>query len=143
MTKLLFLDFDGVLHPNFSRASEYFNRVDILMGALGEEIQGLEVVVSSSWRFHYPIKEILSRLPNELKSLVVGFTPEVEPGRHQRYREIQTYLRLCRIGFDWRALDDAPSEFPDGCPQLIVCNGRVGVDHDSAAHLREWLRGRS
>jgi hypothetical protein len=101
------------------------------------------VVVSSSWRFHYPIKEILSRLPNELKSLVVGFTPEIEPGRHQRFREIQTYLRLSRMGSDWRALDDALSEFPDGCPQLIVCNGRVGIDRDSAAQLRKWLKGES
>jgi hypothetical protein len=47
----------------------------------------------------------------------------VEPGRHQRYREIQAYLGS-RLGqHEWRALDDAQNEFPNGCAELIECDG--------------------
>ena len=59
MNKLLFLDFDGVLHPNFSREKEYFNRIDLLLEALVGNTSGLEIIVSSSWRLHFTFAEIL------------------------------------------------------------------------------------
>jgi hypothetical protein len=34
MKKLLFLDIDGVLHPNFSQEGEYFSRASYLVDAL-------------------------------------------------------------------------------------------------------------
>jgi len=140
MNKLLFLDFDGVLHPNFSQGRDYFSRVDILMEALGLHAAGVEVIISSSWRFHYTLGELFSFLPEELRRLVSGATPEVEPGPHQRHREILAFL-IGRSGHpDWRALDDDLSGFPKDCPELIVCDGKIGIDNDSAQGLRAWLR---
>ena len=64
----------------------------------------------------------------------------VEPGRHQRYREICAYLKSHRDRADWRALDDAVNEFPKGCVELIDCDGRVGLDDGNATRLRVWLQ---
>ena len=140
MSKLLFLDFDGVLHPNFSHERDYFCRVDLLMNTLGNESRGLEVIISSSWRFHHSFNELLGYLPQALQKIVSGATPEVEPGRHQRYREICAYLIQYEHVTDWRALDDDLNEFPKDCKKLISCNGRVGLDGGSANQLNDWLK---
>jgi hypothetical protein len=138
--KLIFLDFDGVLHPNFCQEGEYFSRTGCLIEALEGFADRVEVIISSSWRFHWPADVLLQKLPAALAPLVVGFTPEVDPGRHQRYREIHAYLKYRRGHVDWRALDDAETEFPKGCAELIRCDGRTGLDDTTAARLRLWLQ---
>ncbi len=140
MSKLLFLDFDGVLHPNFSQERDYFCRIDLLMDALGSEISGLEVIISSSWRFHHSFDQIVGYLPQALQRIVSGATPEVEPGHLQRYREICAYLLQYNRVPDWRALDDDVNEFPKDCKKLVSCNGRVGLDEGSANQLNDWLK---
>jgi hypothetical protein len=139
MNKLLFLDFDGVLHPNFSLGGDHFSRVDILMDVLGSHAAELEVIISSSWRFQYPFDVVLGFLPEELRRLVSGATPEVEPGRHQRHREILAFLNWRKGQPEWRALDDDLGGFPKDCPELIVCDGRVGIDSGSTQRLLSWL----
>jgi hypothetical protein len=139
MNKLLFLDFDGVMHPNFSQGQEYFSRADLLVEALNGHANGLNIVISSSWRFHFSFEAILNRFPQQLRDLVAGATPEVEPGRHQRYREILAYLKQYSVIADWRALDDDIAGFPLDCRQLITCDGLVGLDSKSALRLRHWI----
>jgi hypothetical protein len=140
MSKLLFLDFDGVLHPNFCPERDYFNRVGLLAEALSDRRGDLQVIISSSWRFHIAFDELLARFPREMRQLVSGATPEVEPGRHQRYREIGAWLSLCKAGTEWRALDDDLAGFPPDCPELIACDGLVGIDRFAADRLSDWLR---
>ncbi len=91
--KLLFLDFDGVLHLNFRQEGEYFSRTSYLVDALDGFAGDVEIIVSSGWRFHWPKDVILQMLPKAIAPLVNGFTPEFEPGKHQRYREICGYLK--------------------------------------------------
>jgi hypothetical protein len=141
MKKLLFLDFDGVLHPNFSLEREYFSRMGYLLDALDGVIVNVEIIISSSWRFQWPEDVLLQKLPKPLSSLVTGVTPMVEPGRHQRYREIQTYLSSRSDQLNWRALDDAANEFPEHCTELIGCDGRIGIDEAIVMRLRGWLHG--
>jgi hypothetical protein len=142
MKKLLFLDFDGVLHPNFSLEREYFSRMRYLLDALDGVAGDVEIIISSSWRFHWAEDVLLEKLPKSLAQLVTGFTPMVEPGRHQRYREIQKYISSRSGQLEWRAPDDAVNEFPEGCCELIACDGRIGFDELSSAWLRLWLAGR-
>jgi len=140
MKKFLFLDFDGVLHPNFSPSNDHFRQIDCLLDGLIGSYQSLEIVISSSWRFHHSIDSILSHFPEVLKRLIAGATPEVEPGRYQRYREIRAYLSQYKTDMDWRALDDDHNEFPKDCPQLILCDGSVGISDVNIDDLRNWLK---
>lgn len=142
MKKLIFLDFDGVLHPNFSQEGEYFSRTSYLVDALDGFAGDVEIIISSSWRFHWPGDVLRQMLPRSFAPMVTGFTPEVEPGKYQRYREICTYLKSKQDQTDWRALDDAIEEFPKGCRELIRCAGRVGLDRLAVERLRFWLNGR-
>jgi hypothetical protein len=139
MKKLIFLDFDGVLHPNFSLGREYFSQMGYLLDALDGFAEDVEIIISSSWRFHWPEDVLLQKLPKSLAALITGATPMVEPGRHQRYREIQAYLGSRSEQHDWRALDDAKNEFPKGCVELIGCDGWIGIDEAIVLRLRGWL----
>jgi hypothetical protein len=139
MRKLIFLDFDGVLHPNFSLGRDNFSQAGYLLDALDGFAGEVEIIISSSWRFHWPEDVLLQKLPKPLAAFVAGVTPMVEPGRHQRYREIHAFLSSRPGQHDWRALDDAINEFPKGCAELIECDGRKGLDDFSAARLRSWL----
>ena len=137
--KLLFLDFDGVLHPTLCDSAAYFCEGWRLHRAIVESGVDLELVISSSWRFHHPINELQGFLLPDIGRLVVGVTPSVTPGRYQRYREIKGFLESYRRSPDWRALDDSAFEFPIPCPQLFLCNGSIGMDDRIASEIRTWL----
>ena len=125
--KLIFLDFDGVLHPNFCQEEHYFSRTGYLMAALYGFKDDVEVIISSSWRFHWSADVLLQKLPASLAPLVVGFTPEVDPGRHQRYREIHAYLKFRRGHADWRALDGLCNIFSVNTPERFHWDDEISL----------------
>lgn len=68
MHRLLYLDFDGVLHA--STGKDLFCRMHLLEEALiGKDCQ---IIISSSWRFHHPFKYLQSLLPESLRGQVAG-----------------------------------------------------------------------
>jgi len=138
--RLLFLDFDGVLHPNFCSPDQYFCRLPDLAKLLGSEDRRLRIVISSSWRFHHSPAQLVQVFPEHVRARVVGGTGEPVPGSHSRYNEILAFLGNRRDRDDWRALDDSLVEFPDRCPQLIACDGRRGIGDNELEQLRSWLR---
>ena len=134
---ILFLDFDGVLHPGSGLGQTRFSRATVLEAALaGHE---LRIVVSSSWRFHLAMDEILRALPTGLARRVAGATGEAHIGRWARFQEITAWLALHDPLADWRALDDAVFEFPEPCPQLIACHPQEGFGAGQALELQKWL----
>ena len=127
MVRLLFLDFDGVLHPNHCAVDAYFSRMPLLESLLQSAGSDLGVVISSSWRHHHTYEELLAFLPGSVSQQVVGATGSAVIGKHARYQEIRSYLSDYRGCSDWRALDDSAWEFPDPCVELVRCDGAVGL----------------
>ena len=123
-SKTIFLDFDGVLHPTSAGLGAHFSQADLLAKVV--KTYRPTVVISSSWRFHFPIAEILQRLPEEISNAVVGCTGEAYIGRHARWNEIKAYCQQHGV-MDWVALDDSTFEFPSPCEQLIACNPNIGL----------------
>ncbi len=140
ITPLLFLDIDGVLHPGSGLGDTRLIRANELEIALdGFSVQ---VVISSSWRFHLQMVEILEDLPAVLARRVVGATGPAHIGRWARYHEIKAWLDRHAPLADWRALDDAVFEFPKPCPQLIACHPQEGFGPRQAQELARWLGAR-
>ncbi len=133
---LLFLDFDGVLHPNCCSSAECFS----LLPALVETITPfeLDIVISSSWRHHRSRKFLRQLFPVSLRKRIIGTTGEAFLGSHARWNEICAYLRE-RPAPDWRALDDFDFEFPPDCPELIHCEGGTGYQGEQRTLLANWL----
>src|SRR5271166_3585848 len=103
LNPVLFLDFDGVLHPNGCAPADCF----CLLPALADTITPfeLDIVISSSWRHQYSLRSIKKRFPAPLRKRVVGTTGDSFPGTYARWKEIRAYLAE-HPAPDWRALDD-------------------------------------
>jgi len=135
--KTLFLDFDGVLHPNFCLPHEAFS----LAPRLAETLAGsnVQIFIASSWRFDHSLSELQRLLPKELAERVVGTTGEPYEGEFARWNEICESVRHHGI-ISWRILDDSKLEFPSAlCPELILCDGRRGLTRTECAAISRWL----
>ncbi|TWO69109.1 hypothetical protein FN976_20450 [Caenimonas sedimenti] len=133
------LDFDGVLHPAQGANVPEFQRTAMLASALAGS--DCRIVISSTWRDHYPVDVLARRLGDSLGARVIGVLGPDGRGPYVRYQNILRWLAANPWCTDWRALDDAASEFPTGLSELILCDGRVGLDHPQVTALRRWLRG--
>jgi len=137
MEKILFLDFDGVLHSTTSSSEKMFSQAEPLAEVLVKN--PCSIVISSSWRFHYSLDEIKERLPSSMRDLIQGATGEPYIGKWPRYNEIKEFLIKNRLYVDWRALDDSFLEFPTHCQELILCQGKNGFTVKEQEILESWL----
>lgn len=135
--KLLFLDFDGVMHSTSASAEELFCRANLLSDLL--EKHPCCVVISSSWRFNSDLDLLKKNLPEPISNLIIGKTGPPEFGRWPRYSEIKKYLKTHQPLSEWRALDDAFLEFPESCPELILCSPKHGLTEKEISQLNTWL----
>lgn len=136
-SKILFVDFDGVLHPTSAIEEERFSRAHLLEAVW--PAAGCGIVISSSWRNFYPLPALIAHFPPALRRSVIGITGRPYIGRWARYQEIKAYLAKYRPLAEWRALDDAWIEFPPRCPELILCDPNVGIQESVLQILGNWL----
>ena len=135
-SKVLFLDFDGVLHPT-SHGSALFSQLPLLEEALSDAT--CQIVISSSWRFHVELPKLQAHFSQKVRAQIVGVTCEPYIGSYARFHEINAYVNTHGI-HDWIALDDAYWEFPKGCDQLIRCNPNTGLSRTEVKLLEAWLK---
>ncbi len=131
---ILFLDIDGVLHPDPAMAEEAFCRRHLLWQLLSARTN-LKVVISSDWRKRHSLAELIHFIISDgnmaLKQRFVGVTP-VLPGALYEYRsrERECLAWLTQHGAgeqSWVALDDVAGNFTFGSPQLVLTNSQTGL----------------
>lgn len=141
---LLFIDFDGVLHP--------INQTDpfSLAGALArvlDDFPSVEIVISSAWRKTHSLDQMRAFFPTALRSRIIGVTPVFRIGDADtsavpgaRFHEICKYLtETGNQHRRWLAIDDDPEYFPPGCANLLLCDGRIGFSAREELVLREVI----
>jgi hypothetical protein len=141
MRKILFLDFDGVLHADLEND---FSRLPDFEGCL-RDMPELEIVISSSWRELHPLETLKTLFRPEVRGRIIAATPVLEGGYEMggRQREIETFLRSSRLDASnaaWAALDDIPFFFDPGCPFLILVDPARGFGEVERLHLSIWYR---
>jgi hypothetical protein len=131
--RVVFLDFDGVLHPLVEPGSPvtHFVWLPLLLGVL-EGHEDVHIVVHSTWRY------IQTDL--ELRALV-GPRFIAATGEGPRQKSIDGYLYANRhIIRSHVILDDALEEFSPVPGHLIACNSALGLaDPVVQAKLNLWL----
>lgn len=136
---IIFLDFDGVLHPAPSGEHGLFCHLDRFEAVL-REFPFVKVVISSSWREGYPEDIVIGIFSEDIQRRILGITPlgdGVPP--FPRHAEIQAWLSETAYRGSWIALDDAKNEFPKNCEQLLLCQTTIGFDDGVAEQLRVLL----
>lgn len=152
---ILFLDFDGVLHPQptiLRPGRGVFTALHLLEDVL-RQVPHVEVVISSSWRMRHPFGELREFFAPDVRDRIVGVTPmpgdvaEAPRELHNecpRHAECLAWLARHRPpGTPWLALDDIADEFAPQCRNLMLIDGARGLMPDTAQALLLLLtRGR-
>jgi hypothetical protein len=140
--KILFLDFDGVLHPLGALKEDLFSRCSYLEDSCTN--YPCEIVITSNWRMTNTLDEMILRLPPKIRSKVTGVTEVLQDKTHKRYQEIKNYLEDKKLDdVSWVALDDSYWEFPSSCSNLIRCNPNVGLAIAEQVKIVNWLNDKS
>ena len=126
---VLFLDFDGVLHP-FSptnrEGAKDFGLLPQLEGVL-REYPHVEVVITSTRRLTTLLVGLRRAFSADIAKRVIGVTPSMpflNLSIGQRQVEIEAWLRgKGRETEPWVALDDRADLFQPDAPLILCCNG--------------------
>lgn len=136
MKRLLFLDFDGVLHPVVAKPGQSlpFEWLPVLT-ALLSGARDVAIVVHSSWAETFPLDELREFL-GPLGCRLVG---AVHSG--PKASSILLFLRSTPEVEDWLVIDDEPGEFPKDFPgPVVICDRARGISDPSVqAEVRGWL----
>jgi hypothetical protein len=139
MRKILFLDFDGVLHPD---GIALFSKLALFEEYL-QKMPGVEVVVSSTWRETDPLDKLRGYFSASVRNRITGVTPSLEDGYEcgGRQREIQAFLDSAGLNgtnSSWVALDDMPLFFDDDYPNLVLTDSTQGFTESNGDSLLAW-----
>jgi hypothetical protein len=160
----LFLDFDGVLHPDAAYLEkgkpvlrghpgiDLFEWAPILVELLAP-YSDIKIVLSTSWVPSLGFQKAKSHLPDALQQRVIGATWHskyvVEYGLDRitwlgmtRFDQIQMYVRRhCQEG-NWLAIDDHATGWPDDQKQYLVrTDSDLGIGpRDKQDEIRDRLR---
>jgi hypothetical protein len=162
--KVLFLDFDGVLHPETCGPESNFCCLPTFCSVLRLVDPGhhVPIVISSMWRHYNTLSSLRDAFPADIASQIVGVTPSMsmrEVGSIQdwsalggaqakdrhRQREILMWMRGYAPAGDWLAIDDRPEYFFNNCQNLFAVPrsnrpGVGGITSDVAQGLIARLR---
>ncbi|MCR6687075.1 HAD domain-containing protein [Pseudoxanthomonas sp.] len=169
MSLVIFLDFDGVLHPLWEPApfddwqlertfgprpwpGPFFIHAPVLVELLGPYLDQIEIVISSTWGRKRDLDNLrgllLPKLAARVTDAVHHHLPPLEDFRRghdltSRWAEIAWYRRKVRphLGGRWLAIDDDELGWPEGeRHHLAHCIDSQGLGAPAAqAALREAL----
>lgn len=146
---IIFLDFDGVLHPDpdpdqWPDRGECFTCLSVLEDAL----RGLDchVVISSVWRSLYPLVELIAQL-GQIGPRVIGITtrmshlpPKWNKGRAIRQAEVLRWLEIQGLQNPrFLVIDDWTDGFEPAWPALYLADGKTGLRPEDAKPIRVRL----
>jgi hypothetical protein len=156
---ILFLDFDGVTHPDPCEAGQLFRRLPFIEEVL-REFEACQIVISSSWRVVHRLDEMRGYFAADMRSRVIDVTPEYrarnghlgtpdfDPSAHRQW-ECETWLRKRvqlsqdrQAGPSWIAIDDRDYWFRRGCGNLLLTDATTGFGPDDALRLHAMLKQR-
>jgi hypothetical protein len=149
---IVFLDFDGVTHPEPCYADSAFCCLPLIEAVL-REFPAVEVVISSSWREQHTLDDMRAFFAPDIARRVVAATPVVShmnrfwlPGHAPKYPrqwECQQWLKVNRVGsFPWLAIDDRGYWFEPDCKHLLLTDSSRGFSEHDAERLRSMLKER-
>lgn len=133
--RILFLDFDGVLHPQHEARHHPFGYMDNFCGLMrdADPLGAVSIVISSSWRLLYPLDELRAHFPQDIAARIIDVTPFLLPVNRElkgsREREIMDWMAGHAAEGAWLAVDDVAMYFEDGCPHLFLVDEDFPVVH--------------
>jgi hypothetical protein len=134
--KVIFLDFDGVLHPGFDNTFSRLSKFERLLRTMPE----IDVVISSSWREGRSFEELRNIFNCNLRHRIIGITPSFSSSNRQS--EIEHYCQEHNIA-SYLILDDSEELFSRSCKNLYLINHETGLTDEDIKFIKTWLKPRT
>ena len=153
MSCILFLDFDGVTHPDPCHKDEYFRQLPLVEDVLREHPH-VNVVISSSWRYDHRLSELQAFFSSDVRTRVIDVTPSVartdDEGwipqdllQHHREWECRKWIRQHRPpDTPWLVIDDAAEWFTPECAHLLTTQSELGFQSEQIPLLDRMIKDR-
>lgn len=143
-TMILFLDFDGVLHPETALSTRADFQHRPLLWRILREVPEVKVVFATSWRNSHTLEELVSLVTTgggeDLVKRFVGVNPVVDKASREqrdlghRREECLQWIQENRSQFPywkkhipWMALDDVAYWYGLPCFELHLTNYQTGL----------------
>jgi hypothetical protein len=139
MKVVVFLDFDGVLHPDPPTSdAPLFCRAGLLQQFLLQH-PGVAVVVSSTWRKTRTLAQLQGLFP-DWSDRVVGVTSESIEANYARQFECEAWMRENVDPWTpWVALDDRPWNFRPFERRLVLVDRSTGLTPSDLERLSKLV----
>ena len=140
---ILFLDFDGVLHPEHCHESKHFCRLPVLEDAL-QKVPDTKVVITSTWRLEQSLENLRQRFSPGIANMIQGVTPRYSDLKnvrntlvsYQREAECHAWLWSNDLPHcNWLAVDDRSWLYRPFCKSLLLVDGRDGLTEATGYEL--------
>lgn len=145
---ILFLDFDGVLHPEHmgepTPADEIFCHLP-RFEAVMRDFPSVKIVIASMWRYDFSLDKLKAKFSPDIAARIIGMTrlrDRMEDTYLPARREKEILDWLADSEYEtapWLALDDAAWQFDRYKDQLVSCTWYIGLDEAAELRLRESL----
>lgn len=137
---ILFLDFDGVLHP-FDRPGGLFSLLPQFERVM-RDCPDIDIVISSTWREAHTLEQLRALFSSDIRERIIDVTPVFNMLAHPHIREAEITAWLRETGREcepWVAIDDVEWLFSPGCANLILVDADVGFCDRTERELRRRL----
>ncbi len=144
----LFLDFDGVLHPEFCHESKHFCCLPFFEEAVRQAPE-VEIVIASTWRHQHRLEDLARRFSADVSHRVIGVTPyfpalDDVPDTlvsFEREAECNAWLRANgRVASPWLAVDDRSWLYRPFNRSVFLVNGKTGLTAQASRELVQRLQ---
>lgn len=149
MKTILFLDFDGVLHPfPLGEDGQHFSQIKYLWNLL-ESNPELLVVITSTWRENHTFTQLLeifkSHGGEKYLDRFIGITPILEDPNNYvpgvRQDEVEQWLSSNKLSnVAYIILDDIEEYFHSNCKNLYLVDGSSGLTLDELTNIEYWIK---
>lgn len=145
---ILFLDFDGVLHPEQDREPTPFDELFCFLPqfeSVMRDFPQIEIVISSMWRYDFSLDELRTKFSPDIAVRIISTTALTEriDGKYlpaRREGEMLDWLAANnRVDEPWLAIDDAAWQFQNHRSRLIECTWYKGLDTEALTRLQTIL----
>jgi hypothetical protein len=134
---VLFLDFDGVLHPRAAGQIPFIRRPLLEAFLRLPAMRGVRIVISSPWRQAFSLDTLRHLFTPDIGVRVADVTPALAEyhTEHKQGEEIEAWLAK-HTALSWVALgDDLEAFAPHLRHRLVLCDGTVGVTESDLLKL--------
>lgn len=146
---ILFLDFDGVLHPDPCHDTSILFCHSPRLESVLRDFQDVPIVISSTWRTARTLDDLKAFFSPDIAPRIIGVTPawrdlpdllDTIGHTYVRQVEIEGWLRASGRPWEkWIAIDDKAYWFKPFLPNLVISDPRFGLADDVVDRLRKKL----